>query len=421
MSVLRAALLLCSLAFARANSRPSRPPSTLQEEVANQGKCVETPQEYIAAFEAEAPRCVSPCLFGRITHGATVEEALPTSSMFSVKVAYYVSGSDVLAKYLRIGYPDVPGLSTAWNDSGLTAVSNGVALLEQVGYSKSDLNASSVYVLNVFPEEVLKAATAELAGSLPFGGGMPPSMATWDIVRAFYEQVYQEQGLVVPHQALGVLKTTTFADLSGCPAQCAYAVPARYYPNANYTSPLVVLPRGADGKCPPAPVGTKPTPPTAFETTSELCSDEWKEAYNATASLFPPQCSPEANAEAGAGLARLVNATDGPTPQALLFRTFLMQYCAGDSNSIWSGDGYTYTGTDGTLAPLGTEFLVSPFNVSWSEGAIASIPFCISATNEGRPNADGVCELPGQGAEAAGAATSRRLLSRGAGGRRMLA
>ena len=31
-------------------------------------------------------------------------------------------------------------------------------------------------------------------------------MATWDIVRAFYEQVYQEQGLVVPHQALGVLK-----------------------------------------------------------------------------------------------------------------------------------------------------------------------------------------------------------------------
>ena len=38
----------------------------------------------------------------------------------------------MLAKYLRIGYPDVPGLSTAWNDSGLTAVSNGVALLEQV-------------------------------------------------------------------------------------------------------------------------------------------------------------------------------------------------------------------------------------------------------------------------------------------------
>ena len=52
------------------------------------------------------------------------------------------------------------------------------------------------------------------------------------------------------------------------------------------------------------------------------------------------------------------------TPPSLLERcSHQKQSNRGGCPRCRSGDGYTYTGTDGTLAPLGTEFLVSPFNV----------------------------------------------------------
>lgn len=62
-------------------------------------------------------------------------------------------------------------------------------------------------------------------------------------------------------------------------------------------------------------------------------------------------------------------------------------------NPLFSGDGYTFTGTGGTLAPLGREMVVGPFEVTWRPNEIVSIPVCISARNGGRPNAAGVCSL----------------------------
>lgn len=83
----------------------SLPPTcTCSSLLGEQAECVQTPAEYVAAFEARAPRCVSPGLVGRVI-SARNASALGEDS--AAKLAYFWSNSDVLAKYLRIGYPEV--------------------------------------------------------------------------------------------------------------------------------------------------------------------------------------------------------------------------------------------------------------------------------------------------------------------------
>lgn len=75
-----------------------------------------------------------------------------------------------------------------------------------------------------------------------------------------------------------------------------------------------------------------------------------------------------------------------------------------------------YSGLGGRWAPLGAELITPPFETdpSWVEsGEVVTITLCPSATNGGRPNADGVCQLPGP---VAGAAAARA----GPSGRRLL-
>ena len=56
-------------------------------------------------------------------------------------------------------------------------------------------------------------------------------------------------------------------------------------------------------------------------------------------------CNQTDNAAAGQALAEgLAAAADSPRAQALLFRAFAIQYCHGDFNTLFSGNGYTYTG-----------------------------------------------------------------------------
>ena len=53
-----------------------------------------------------------------------------------------------------------------------------------------------------------------------------------------------------------------------------------------------------------------------------------------------------------------------------------------------------HTGFNGLLSPLGSELITSPFDVAKEPGSHAAIPFCISGTNGGKPNAEGMCTLP---------------------------
>lgn len=108
-------------------------------------------------------------------------------------------------------------------------------------------------------------------------------------------------------------------------------------------------------------------------------------------------CSVEGNKVAGAGLATLLKqSADDPLLQAMLFRSFLLHGCAGSFNTLFAGDGYTWTGLRSILAPLGTEFITSGFNNTVLQGSseVAHIPFCLSGDNGGRPNGKGMCNLP---------------------------
>lgn len=156
------------------------------------------------------------------------------------------------------------------------------------------------------------------------------------------------------------------------------------------TVPVVVGGPETNGTCPPAPVGALPTQPDSVDETSQLCDADWQQALvrrcwcragcmpaaavtlgllrhgraqqlgpggtsrkplpqgptpiclQADAKALFPAFNCGNNTEAGQTLAQLVAAAAGDARrQALLFRAFLMQFCAGGFYSPFSGDGLT--------------------------------------------------------------------------------
>jgi hypothetical protein len=69
--------------------------------------CVLTVDEFVTAFEARDPRCVAPDLLATVSMGPSAAEAGLADATQSL--AYFFSGPDVLAKYLRMSYPEVSG------------------------------------------------------------------------------------------------------------------------------------------------------------------------------------------------------------------------------------------------------------------------------------------------------------------------
>lgn len=108
-----------------------------------------------------------------------------------------------------------------------------------------------------------------------------------------------------------------------------------------------------------------------------------------------PGCTPDNNLYSGTQMADFLKVArqSGALAEALLFRAWLYGFCPGGMNALFTGDGYTFTGTGGTLAPLGRELIFSPFEITWKPSDAASIPICISALNGGKP-VDGKCPLP---------------------------
>lgn len=156
------------------------------------------------------------------------------------------------------------------------------------------------------------------------------------------------------------------------------------------TVPVVVGGPETNGTCPPAPAGALPTQPDSVDETSQLCDADWQQALvrrcwcragcmpaaavtlamlchgrerqlgpggnfckalpqaptpiclQADAKALFPAFNCGNNTEAGQALAQLVAQAAGDARrQALLFRAFLMQFCAGGFYSPFSGDGLT--------------------------------------------------------------------------------
>ncbi len=83
-------------------------------------------------------------------------------------------------------------------------------------------------------------------------------------------------------------RNTSFANLTSCPAQCAYEWNG--FPYNNKTTPVFTLAR-VNGTCPAAPNATVIEDPSAVDGESDLCNSSWKAAFvsrPAALALAPP-------------------------------------------------------------------------------------------------------------------------------------
>lgn len=91
---------------------------------------------------------------------------------------------------------------------------------------------------------------------------------------------------------------------------------------------------------------------------------------------------------------RLENSRD-VVEQTMWFRAFLIQHCIGYFNTLFAGNGLTYTGFGGLLSAEGTEYITSPFDVNAVPSSKkVAIPFCVNGLNGGRPDGNGRCPAP---------------------------
>ncbi len=75
--------------------------------------CIKTPAEFVAAFQAREPRCVSDTLYGRLASASSLSSSFANITKADFKLAFFISGQDVLEKYIRIGYPQARGEGVA--------------------------------------------------------------------------------------------------------------------------------------------------------------------------------------------------------------------------------------------------------------------------------------------------------------------
>lgn len=153
----------------------------------------------------------------------------------------------------------------------------------QVGYSDLYVDASKVYQLRVTTKGQLAKAAAALEASGRLGainGGVPPLQPTWPAVAAFFEHAFANltQPLELPQEAVDLLGSASFAQLTGCPAYCTYQVgPA--FPSPNQTVSVVTQARQpGDRACPLPRAGTAPSTAEELDAASQLCEEDWREA-----------------------------------------------------------------------------------------------------------------------------------------------
>lgn len=143
-------------------------------------------------------------------------------------------------------------------------------------------------MLTVTTRQALEAAAGALQDGLPYRGGVPPLAPTWRALRAYFEFVFEAENLTLSDTALAILQATSFAQLTGCPAQCAYTDPL--FPSANHTTPITVDDPAANASCTAPYPGTQQTLSSGFATSSSLCDADWNEAMVSWPALASVPC-----------------------------------------------------------------------------------------------------------------------------------
>jgi len=237
-------------------------------------------------------------------------------------------------------------------------------------------------------------------------GSPNPIPFSFTVVALAMEYIFAAQGLRIPSAAVDIIAKNSFASLTGCPTECAYAVST--FPSPCSPVPVALGNRnGAICTAPSAPdyltqIGSDSVPPSCasspsppvigpliapnFFDTKDACKQGFQEQFNSFSAISEsetPNACPVAQAKAL--VAALATTSDSLT-QAYAFRAFLLQPCVGDFNTLNTFNGFTATGFSGLFSAEGGEVVVSRFNSSfvpaWSK---AEINFCINAFNGGQP------------------------------------
>jgi len=375
------------------------------EIIKKQEECIQTPLEYLAAFESREARCVSENLIARISSGSSVDDL---NVQVKPKPASFFGGHDALEKYLRVGYPEVfgynlPSETITLSDPdfpGLQTDSSGFSMLQQIGYPAEYIDINKTYALGVFDKKAIdRLVGSKNASQYPFNADIGPLQPTWRAVKEFYEWVYNDLNLTISDAAIDLLEDTGFNTLTGCPVKCAYALSD--FPSENALAPVTTSSRVDYDSCPPPAPNAVEIYPSAADHNSDFCKGyqgrDWKMKAKAMSAPFTSEsgCDPAETITAAKILADELSNTTDTIEQAQWLRAFLLQDCAGDFNPLFSGNGFTYTGLGGLLTPAGTEYIVSPFNISsLGENEYSKIYFCINGLNEGRPDENGRCPIP---------------------------
>jgi hypothetical protein len=248
--------------------------------------CIKTPGEYVQAFKSREERCVSKDLIGRISQGFNSATGRGFPLDVSKRAAYFFAGSDALAKFLVIGFPETVGdfvenLSKG-SFAGLQEISNGQAFLEGVGFSAADIDISQLFTLNIFSRKAIRGVVlSPLTNNFTaFEADIPAVRPTWLTVRNFMEDTFRKQGVEVSDEAVEVLNTKSFGELTGCPAECSYSPPN--FPSPTNTRAVVRGTRTGRNSCdlPAGPPGTFiQVEPTSLDPTSTFCSATWRRFY----------------------------------------------------------------------------------------------------------------------------------------------
>lgn len=198
-------------------------------------------------------------------------------------------------------------------------------------------------------------------------------------------------GVKISPSVVAALDAASFRDISGCPTECDYA--ADGFPSADAPAPVVVGERDDDGNCVKPPGAGSLVAPSYFAKDSKFCNEKWIPLNAKYAQAYTDGCSAQAETDAAKLLAADLEAAAGSVEdQALAVRAFSVQGCSGDLNPVFTGNGFTATGLSGLYSATASEFITSPFNLGkLPRSAFATIYFCISGKNGGRP-VDGKCE-----------------------------
>jgi hypothetical protein len=360
--------------------------------------CIRTSEEYAAAYANPDPkaraRCVDKDLLSVISLSFDNSAGAQPSIVQADKALIFYGGHDALEKYQRIGFPEAVGDWTGppgdENFPGLQTISNGQALLTSIGFASNFLRTDLSFTLTVVSAKAIRRLldrqTPRLFG---FGASFGPAPPTGSNLIKAYNAAF---GLNIPPSVGSILSETSFADLTGCPAECDYIDP-----NFPTTGFVPVLPGTRDPVsrvCQPkdGAEGFDLTAPSFFEIDAGLCNKVWNDAQKRFSEISGETCSYAKVVEGAGQLATDLENASSDKDKAIIVRAFAENGCFGDFNPLNTFNGYTATGFGGLFAQTVSEFISSPFD--WAKlpkQAYRVIDFCISGKNGGRP-VGGKCE-----------------------------